>query len=241
MNALLDEKAPVTLYHQLKEILVGKIKSNEWGIDTKIPTERELCDLYKVSRITVRQALEELEDEGFLYRKQGKGTFVTAPKIEQRLSNFYSFSEEIRNMGFTPSTEMIDFKILTLDEVVAKHFNENAMTVYSIKRLRLANHEPFALETSYIPCDLCPGMTAAEIGTNGLYNTMKRKYNLVPDQAIETFEAVIINPNNAAHLRVGKNSPGILLERTTYAGERIVEFCHGIIRGDRYKYQVVLK
>lgn len=238
---MLNEKAPVALYYQLKEILVDKIKNNEWEIDSKIPTERELCDLYKVSRITVRQALKELDDEGFLYRKQGKGTFVTAPKIEQRLSKFYSFSEEIRNMGYTPSTKAIEFKKVTIDENIAKHFNEKVSVVYCIKRLRLANNEPFAIETSYIPCDLCPGMTADEVTAKGLYNTMKTMYNLIPNEAIETFEAVIINPGDALHLHVSKNSPGLLLERTTYANQRIVEFCHGIIRGDRYKYQVVLK
>lgn len=238
---MLNEKAPIALYYQLKEILVEKIKSNEWEIDSKIPTERELCDLYKVSRITVRQALEELENEGFLYRKQGKGTFVTAPKIEQRLSNFYSFSEEIRNMGYTPDTKIIDFKIIASDEVIAKHFNKNGANLYCIKRLRLANNEPFAIETSYIPCDICPGLTAAEIAAKGLYNTMKTKYDLIPNEAIETFEAVIINPGDASHLNVNKNSPGLLLERTTYANQRIVEFCHGIIRGDRYKYRVTLK
>jgi GntR family transcriptional regulator len=238
---LLNEKAPVALYYQLKEILVDKIKSNEWEIDSKIPTERELCDLYEVSRITVRQALEELENEGLLYRKQGKGTFVTAPKIEQRLSSFYSFSEEIRNMGYTPSTDIIEFKAIAGDEMIARHFNEKGMMVYCIKRLRLANNEPFAVEISYIPCDLCPGLTADEIAAKGLYNTLKTKYNLIPNEAIETFEAVVINSNDAFYLHVGKNAPGLLLERCTYANERIVEFCHGIIRGDRYKYKVVLK
>jgi Transcriptional regulators len=237
----LNEKAPVALYYQLKEVLVDKIKSNEWEIESKIPPERELCDLYKVSRITVRQALEELENEGFLYRKQGKGTFVTAPKIEQRLSNFYSFSEEIRNMGYTPSTEIIEFKVIDSEEVVAKHFNEKGLSVYCIKRLRLANKEPFAVETSYIPHNLCPNLTVDEVEAKGLYNTMKTKYNLVPNEAVETFEAVLIKPSDAAHLHTGKNAPGLLLERTTYADERIVEFCYGIIRGDRYKYKVVLK
>ncbi len=238
---LLNEKAPVALYYQLKEILVDKIKSNEWEIDSKIPTERELCDLYEVSRITVRQALKELESEGFLYRKQGKGTFVTAPKIEQRLSSFYSFSEEIRNMGYAPRTQMIEFKKLRVDESIAKHFNEKETEVYCIKRLRLANEEPFAVETSYIPCELCPGLTADEIEAKGLYNALTSRYNLIPNEAIETFEAVIIHSNDAVHLHVGKNAPGLLLERTTYANERRVEFCRGIIRGDRYKYKICLK
>jgi GntR family transcriptional regulator, N-acetylglucosamine utilization regulator len=130
---------------------------------------------------------------------------------------------------------------MNADEAFAKHFHEKEIAVYCIKRLRLANNEPFAIETSYIPHDLCPGLTADEIAAKGLYNTMKNKYNLFPNEAVETFEAVLIHSHDALHLQISKNSPGLLVERVTYANDRIVEFCRGIIRGDRYKYQVVLK
>lgn len=94
MADALDERSPMSLYYQLKTILAEKIHSGQWKVNDRIPTERELCDAYGVSRATVRLALGELENEGLLYRKQGKGTFVAAPKIEQLLSGFYSFSEE---------------------------------------------------------------------------------------------------------------------------------------------------
>ncbi|HBT15682.1 MAG TPA: GntR family transcriptional regulator, partial [Firmicutes bacterium] len=203
---MLDEKAPVALYYQLKEILLEKIKNNEWPINGKIPTERELCEIFKVSRITVRQALYELEKEGYLYRKQGKGTFVTAPKIEQRLSSFYSFSEEIRKMGYTPSTQVVGFDLVTADDEVAKYLNiAKEVSVYSIRRLRLANQEPFAYEISFIPYELCPGLTSEEVATNGLYNSM-RKYGIAPNKAIETFEAVAISSKDALYLQANKNS-----------------------------------
>jgi GntR family transcriptional regulator len=239
---LLDEKLPVSLYHQLKEILFTKINGNEWPVDSKIPTERQLCEMYKVSRITVRQALDELEKEGYLYRKQGKGTFVTTPKIEQRLSCFYSFSEEIKKMGFTPGAEILKFFIEAAGEEVAERLQiDKDAQVYSIKRLRLANNEPFAVETSYVPCDCCPGLKSEEISKNGLYNTMKNKYGVIPYEAMEVFEAVIIGKEDACYLRTGKTSPGIQLERLTSAGERPIEYCKSIIRGDRYKYKVVLR
>lgn len=238
---MLDEKAPVALYYQLKEILLEKIRNNEWPINGKIPTERELCEIFKVSRITVRQALYELEKEGYLYRKQGKGTFVTAPKIEQRLSSFYSFSEEIRKMGYTPSTQVVGFDLITADAEVAKHLNiPQEAKVYSIRRLRLANQEPFAYEISFIPHELCPGLTSEEVATNGLYNSMG-KYGIVPNKAIETFEAVAISSNDALYLEANKNSPGLLLNRVTYAEQKVIEYCRSIIRGDRYKYRIVLK
>lgn len=239
---MLDENAPMTLYYQLKEILVSKIKNNTWAVDSKIPTERQLCDMYKVSRITVRKALEEMEREGYLYRKQGKGTFVTAPRIEQRLSKFYSFSEEIKKMGYAPSAQILDFSVISADESLAEHLKiEKGSMLYSIKRLRLANNDPFALETSYIPYDLCPDLKADEISLKGLYNSIRSKYGIIPDEATETFEAILISKEDALHFHLKKNSPGLYLERITTADGRIVEYCNSIIRGDRYKYKVVLK
>lgn len=240
---MLDDKAPVSLYYQLKEILIDKIKTNEWPVQTKIPTERELCDMYKISRITVRQALDEMEREGYLSRKQGKGTFVSGPKIEQRLSNFYSFSEEIRKMGYTPDTKVLDLIVIEADKNIANQLDVNEGTeVYSIKRLRLANGEPFAVETSYIPYGACAGLTSKEVAEKGLYNIMKSKYNIIPSQAEEIFCASLINKEDAACLNVKRGSPGLHLERITYNSvNKPVEYCKCVIRGDRYKYRVMLK
>lgn len=240
--AILNEDFPMALYYQLKEIFIEKIEKKEWPLDEKIPTERELCDLYNVSRITVRKAIEELEKKGYIYRKQGKGTFVKSPQIEQRLTEFYSFSEEIRKMGMKTSMKILDFIIIESDENISSRLNINkGESVYSIKRLRLANDDTFALETSYIPCSLCPGLTSEDILLNGLYNALKIKYNIIPNEAVETFEAVLINKNDTAYLNIKNGQPGIKLERITKAGDKLVEYCESIIRGDRYKYRVVLK
>jgi GntR family transcriptional regulator len=239
---MLNENAPMALYHQLREVLLNKIKSNEWPVNSQIPSERELCETFGVSRITVRKALSELEREGYLYRKQGKGTFVTSPKIEQRLSRFYSFSEEIRKMGYVPSSKILDFTVMQADKNIAANLQiESGVDVYSLRRIRLANEEPFAIENSFIPCVVCPGLSAEEIAVRGLYGAMRLNYGLIANQAVETFEAVSITADEALHLTVAENAPGLLLERVTYSNMVIVEYCRSIIRGDRYKYRIVLK
>lgn len=239
---MLDEQSPVALYHQLKEILMDKIKRKEWLPDTKIPTERELCELYNVSRMTVRLALNELQKEGCLYRKQGKGTFIKTPKIEQRLQNFYSFSEEIRKMGMTPSASVLRFETVSSNEDIAGALGlKQGDDVYIIKRLRLADQEPFALETSYIPVSLCPELNIRHIESAGLYNTLENQFGIIVNEAEEVFEAVIIDPESSRYLKTGKNSPGLLLHRIAGSSGRIVEFCVSIIRGDRYKYRAILK
>ena len=242
-EVILDQlKSHATLYHQLKEQLSSKFKTGEWYIDKKIPTERELCKIYYMSRITVRKALDELEQEGYLYRKQGKGTFVTKPKMEQRLSRFYSFSEELRKMGYTPGMRILEFFITKADNDIAQKLGVlPGSEVYSLKRLRLADDNPFALEISLIPCEICPYLIPEEILKNGLYNTMKQRYGIIPEIAEEQFEAILIDKKNAELLLVKGIAAGILLERHTSAGGRIVEYCNSIIRGDMYKYKVVLK
>lgn len=240
---MLDEKLPVSLYYQLKEILIKRIKENEWPVNTRIPTERELCELYRVSRITVRQALDELEKEGLLYRKQGRGTFVTVPKLEQRLGSFYSFSEEIRKMGAVPEANIIDFDINESSEKISEILKiEKGAKIYSIKRLRKADNEPFAIETSYIPVSVAPGLSKASVEQNGLYNTLKDTFGIIPDEAEESFEAVLIaGEYEAARLNVKKNSAALKIERNTKSKGAIIEHCVGLIRGDRYKYNIVLK
>ena len=92
----LARQVPVALYYQVREDLLHKIQSGQWGPDFKMPPERELCETYGVSRITVRKALDDLQNEGYLDRVQGKGTFVRRATMEKKLSKFYSFGDELR-------------------------------------------------------------------------------------------------------------------------------------------------
>lgn len=239
---MLDENSPFSLYYQLKGIIINNIKSGVWKMNSRIPTERELCKIYSISRITVRQALKELEDEGYLYRKQGKGTFVTAPKIVQKLSEFYSFSEEIAKMGAQPSTRIICFNVMEAEPSIAEKLKlTDHEKVFAIKRLRLADNEPFAIETSYIVCKYAAGLSEEAVNQHGLYNALNIQCGVIPDEAIETFEAVIINNEEAEYLGVGKKTSALHLERITSASGNLIELCVSTIRGDKYKYTVRLK
>ncbi len=238
---MLDEKSPLSLYYQIKNIIIANIENKNWENGSKIPTERELCETYNVSRITVRQALKELENEGYLYRKQGRGTFVTERKFVQRLSQFYSFSEEIQKMGAAPSTKIISFEIVQADQRVAdKLLLPCGDKVFAIKRLRLADGEPFAVEISYIVYKYTKPLTEESVAQLGLYEALKRKCALEPNEATETFEAVFVSSQEAEYLHVNKRAPALRLERVTSAQGNIVEYCVSIIRGDKYKYTVQL-
>jgi GntR family transcriptional regulator len=238
---MLDENSPLSLYYQVKKIIIGNIKNKVWEVNSKIPAERELCEMYKVSRITVRQALKELQNEGYLYRKQGKGTFVTGQKFVQRLSQFYSFSEEIAKMGSTPGTRIISFDIVEAELSIAEKLNITITDkIFAIKRLRLADNEPFAFEISYVVYKYAKELTEEAVNKLGLYNALKQTCSVVADDATETFEAVTVNSEEAKYLEVGKKAAALHLERITSADGYIIEYCKGIIRGDKYKYTIKL-
>ena len=115
---LKNSKLP--LYHQLAEKITEEIKNNNLKEDEKIPSEREYCEKYKVSRSTVREAVKHLEQTGYLYRIQGKGTFVSPKMMKQNLLEFYSFTEEMKEIGKTPSSIIKSFKIITADKETAQ-------------------------------------------------------------------------------------------------------------------------
>ena len=239
---MLDEKSPVSLYYQLKEDMKHRIVSGEWEKDGKLPPERELCQLYGVSRITVRQALDELKREGYIKRKQGKGTIISVPKLQKGLEHFYSFSEDIRKMGHVADSSIISFEKIKCSKEHSKQLAiRSNVYVFRIKRLRAADKEPFAVETSYVPCHICPEMTKEAVSEKGLYKTLEQDFGIIVNRAEEIFEAVLIREAEAGLLLVNKDSAGIYLQRTAYSDDLTVEYCQTYIRGDRFRYKVMLK
>lgn len=239
---LIKENSPIALYHQLKSILAAKIMNNEWQAGDRLPTEYELCQQYGVSRITVRQALAELEREGLVKRRQGVGTFVSIPKIEQQLTSFYSFSEEFRKRGLKPRNEVEKLMPLRPEAQISRALElPDTEEVYYLKRLRYADEVLMAIEETYLPARLFPGLSKEELDAAALYDVMRNKYGIVADSATETFGAVAIDEHEAALFKLPAGHPALDLERRTYAGQQCVEYTRGIVRGDKFRFEVKLK
>lgn len=239
---MLDNKLQTPLYIQLRDILAKQIQNGFWQVDSQLPTEQALCEECGISRITVRQALEALEQDDLIYRKRGKGTFVKSPGLEQRLFSVYSFSEQIANCGRQSGSHVLEISRQPCGEEEAGYLHITpGDRVTKLHRLRLVDNEPFALETSYLPCALSEKVTADDVTRDGLYKTLKRYYNIAPDVVEESFEAVMIHPRMQGPLKLGKNSPGIHLQRVAKWAGIPFEYCDCFIRGDRYKYSVVLR
>jgi GntR family transcriptional regulator len=232
----------IPLYYQLKEILLENIESGNWKPEYMIPSEIQLQQEYNISRNTVKKALDELVQEGMLNRIQGKGTFVSAPKIEQSLSSFYSFSKVMESRGLNPKDI-----ILSLVENEAKlgvskklQLSENNQ-VYELQRLRCSGDEPIILETSYIPKHLFPNLSVKMLDKNSLYDVMQKDYGIYVTKAKEVFEPVLIRSHESMILQVGEGNPALFLERIAYDNQGVaVEFCRSLIRGDRCRFYTEL-
>lgn len=236
-----DKKAHISLYFQLRESLTQKILSRQWEPGARIPTEKELCELYDVSRITVRKALDELEQMGYIVRRQGKGNYVNPNSMEQKLSKFYSFSEEIKRLGRQETAQLLSFDVQEATPAQARKLGvPSGARLMRVRRLRLVDLSPYGIEMSFIPERLIPGLTSVEVQKLGLYKSLNL-HGLYPNHAIETLRAVNLSTADAKLLHVKANEAAVNLERVTYADGDVVELCDSLIRGDIFTYTVDLR
>ena len=234
----IDKSSRIPLYYQLMDIIIEKIETENFRENDKLPSERELCDTYDISRSTVRQAIQELEKEGYIYRLHGKGTFVSLKKFKQNLLEFYSFTEEMKKIGRNPTSEVLDFGIYGANDEISKKMNLNIDDeVYIFTRLRLADGEPMMLETSFVPCHRFPELTKEELQKSAMYDIFTSKYSATFTKAEEIFQPVLTRTDEAKLLNYHEKLPSMMIERFTYEKENIIEYTKGIARGDKFKYK----
>lgn len=228
------------LYVQLEEIFSERIANGEWKVGETLPNELLLCQEFGVSRGPIRQALDHLVREGTLTRKQGKGTVVLPPKLENHHSSFFSFTTFIERNGMRPGVRMLSFTKIPAENNIAKHLLIKPETkVFKIRRLRLADDEPLVYETVFVPAELCPQLTEAEVMTAPLYNLLKKHYDITLSRSKQYFEPTVADEFEAQVLGISKDAPVLLLENITYAtGDHPVVFSKAIMRGDRVRYYI---
>ncbi len=231
-----DQDASGSKSRRLRESMVEIIRGLPEG--AALPTERELCERFDVSRGTVRQVLQRLEDEHRIYRRQGKGTFVAPAKIEQRFG-LTSHTEEMRASGHEPSSKLIDLSRLPAPpEVAAALALPEAAEVLQIERLRLADGEPIAVEVLYLNAERFDGISAALGEDVSFYQLLHSEYGVELDSAEETIESVIASPRVARLLGCVQPAPLLQLSRLTLdARGRPVEYVRSLYRGDRFRFR----
>lgn len=233
------KKEGVALYHTVKENLQEMIENGRYMPGQQLPTESELCEKFKVSRTTIRLALNQLKLEGYIYQIQGKGTFVSLPNVEQSVTPYRSFKEHLRGRGQQIETKVLDLKVIPADKRLAKllQMAEND-PVYRLERLRFAEGMPLIYAITYIRWNLVPGLTLEEC-SDSLYNLFKSKYDIALSHCIENFEPFLIDETIAKHLNAPVGAPTFILNTTTFdKGNHPIEYSHEIFRGDRAKFTI---
>lgn len=223
------------------EDLIKKIKIQAYRENERLPSERELCDIYGLSRITVRQALQELEREGFIYKLHGKGTFVAQKTYNQHLVKLYSFTEEMKRIGKNPTTNVLSFKEIVADDRLASIMNLAPLAeVYQIVRLRLADEEPLMYETSYLPKKVFPDLTKSHLGQKPMYDIFYETYQVNVTKAVERFSATTVREEEAVYLQMLPEQPAMQIKRYAYHDESLIEYTISVARGDKFDYTVEL-
>ncbi len=232
----IDHYSKLPFYQQLYEILHSKIQRGEWRPGDKIPSESELIDTFQVSRNTVRQVLDMLVNEGMIYRQRGRGSFVAHPTLEQSMTRIVSFTEDMRQRGFTPGTQVLSASLIPAAVEIAEKLEISAgEQLACLRRLRLADREPMSIEESYLIHRYCPNVLQYDYASRPLRDTLEKDYGIRIASAKQVIQAILASAELADLLAIKPQSALLFIERLSYSQGRIpVEFLRIYYRADRY-------
>ena len=236
--AIAARKQP--LYDQLVDILTEKIE-HEYRPGDLLPSERELSKYYGLSRTTVRLALQELERLGLVVRQHGRGTFVADRSVQAtNLSQTYSFTDQMREMGRDPSTTILEFVEIDADKNLAEKMRVRmGDKLFKIERLRCADGMPMMVERTYMPVRKFMSLKRPMLEHASLYTVIEQVFHEKIRVAEEEFFASIARPVDAHLLGIGEGAPVLDLVRTTYdVGNEIIEYTLSVARADQFKYKI---
>ena len=239
----INRTSRLPLYQQIYEILRGQLIRGNWAPGELFPTEFDLIRDFQVSRVTIRQVMDRLVSEGFIYRQRGRGTFVAEPTLEEGLTRIISFTEDMRRRGLAAGTKVLVSKILpaTDDVALALHMKPSEEVVY-LKRLRSANNEPMCIEESHLNHRLCPGILEHDFGIQPLREILESKYRIRISRALQKIHAVVSDDEMGRMLKSPAPSALLFIERTSFNDyDTPVEFLRLYFRGDRYSLYNELK
>jgi GntR family transcriptional regulator len=229
----MSENEPV--YLKLKNDILEKIEKGVYVPGKTLPSERDIASAWGLSRMTARAAISELVSAGVLYREQGRGTFVSARKMQQR--NISSFSETVRQMGFKPSTKVLEFARVKPSHDIAERLMTGDAEVYRALRLRLADDIPVAVEEVFIPFQICPGLKKEDL-LSSLYTLIETFGNKVgsADCSVSAFHP---GARQQEYLNINRNTPVLKIDSLYYSASGVTLYYErAVYRADMYEYNI---
>lgn len=233
----IDKKSEIPLYQQLAHSIKKAVDEQKLKENDKIPAENEFCKIYDLSRTTVRQALDILEKDGYIYKLRGKGSYVSTPKIYQNRSSFSKFYDDMRSLGKIPVSKIISLKVKVANAYVKEkmQLEENDL-ICQIKWVRYGNNEPLIYETINLNYKLVDGIETKELTEKKLYDILTEEYEIKMTHGKELFYPCKLDLNEAKNLGLKENDLGMKVERIVFQGKDVVEYTTSTVRGDRFIY-----
>ena len=226
------------LYARVESVLAADIAQGRLPPESQLPPEDGLIERFKVSRTTVRQAIQNLIGRGLVEVRRGKGTFVTQPKITQELTELTGFVEDMQVLGRNPTARLLDKRVLAADQTVAHHLALAPGTlVVRLRRVRLADGVAMSFDETYLPRDIGEKVADDDLEAEPVFALLEDKYDTPLVEAEYKLEAAAADPVVAQALQVPTGSPVFLIERTSYTtGNRPVDFERLHYRGDLIRF-----
>lgn len=225
------------VYIQIHNQIKQDVENGKWQVGQRIPAERELAELFKVSRMTLRQAIQTLVDDGILERHVGSGTFVANRKVQEKMSGVTSFTELMKAAGKTPSSKTISYHITTPSQSEIERLQLSKDTkVLRMERVRYGSGNPICFEVTAVPADLIADFSKEEV-TSSFYKTLEEKAGLNPGRAIQTVSAMSASEKIAEYLNVRRGEALLRLRQISYLQNgRPFEYTHTQYVGSRFEF-----
>lgn len=230
------------LFEQLKDAIVQKITEGEYLEGNKLPSERQLSEMYNISRVTVRQTLNQLVQDGIITKKHGKGNFVAQKKIENKLDSLIGFVEEfsIRNMKCVVSVLKEEYVPVSTEVGSAMQVDKGTMMLMVVRQIFVDN-QSLGLDYTYVPKNIAYLLDGMDYKKDILYRVLEKNgYKL--STADQVITADKLTPMEAAILKKKAGSPALVINRVAYVeGGHPIIYSKTVYLADRYQYKLTLK
>lgn len=238
-NAQVLAMSSVPMHTQIREIIRRRVLDGTYAPHTQMPSESQMMAAFSVSRITIRQALGDLQKEGLIFKVAGKGSFVAKPKAFQSLSRLQGFGEAMGPSGYETFSQVLSARRVKASEVVAQRLQlRQGEAVFEIQRLRFLNREPISVDVSYFPLAIGERLAQADLPTRDIFVILENDLGHPLTHADLQIEAISADESLARHLRIDEAAPLLRIERLTHAGERPIDFEFLYYRGDAFQYRL---
>jgi len=232
--------SPVPLYTQIKGILRDRILDGTYQAHQQMPSESELMATFSVSRITVRQALGDLQKEGLIFKIHGKGTYVSKPKAFQNVAQLQGFGEAMSRMGYETFSRVVSLKGMAAGPAIAAKLGvEPDEEVVELRRVRYLNRAPISLDVTYVPKSIGERLAKEDLAHRDIFLILENDYGVALGAAELQIESMLADDYLALQLGVEAGAPVLRIERLTYTADgKPVDFEYLYYRGDAFQYRM---